>query len=450
MDLGEPLHTRVDASIVVLGKEARDRHLAVCAGAGISISAGLPTGAQLARKLHERFQRVTGYTCAQPDDLLAVADAAARLGDGLPAVQQVVLELAPFSDAGPQLAHRLLALLVAEDALRVLLTNWDDCVERSYRDFEHIQAARNELEAENLRGQFVLKIHGCCTQAGTLLITSEQLRDAPLWTRIHFQAELAHSTMVFVGIGDVADYAQKRITELAQLVEHARVRVVSPDIATNWEGSEWQTLLPDLPEARRIERSADDFLDQLAREWVMDLVANVRAAPTGAPAPWLDAVAEAFVCFSALQALMWLRRAAVGWTVGRSVVRAPGAASALEAVGLLARGAGAEELARISFLPASAVQIADERLDVMLCPDRQTPSDIEEAAAERARRVAYRLGPQDGLHLLVAAGSIRGPKPSEFEAADVIDPDAPVDQLIGGDGHVPVRLTYVDDVLAAL
>lgn len=446
MEKGQRLDVPVDAPIVVLAAEARDGRLAICAGAGISVPAGLPAGPELARRLHERFQRVNGYDCADPDDLLAVADAAANLQDGLAAVQRVVLELAPFSEARPQLAHRLLALLLAEDAFRLLLTNWDDCIERSWREFEHIQAARNELEAENLRGQFVLKIHGCCTQKETLLITSDQLREAPLWTKIHFQAALARSTMVFVGIGDVADYAQLRITELAQLVENARVRVVAPDISTNWDGSKWKDLLTELPADRRIEKTADEFMDELAREWVMDLVATVRAAPTTDPAPWLDAVAKAFVCLTSEEALVWLRRAAVGWKVGETVVRSPAAASILEAVGLLARDCEAA----IRFVPASAVFIGDQRLDVMVCRERQTPNDISDAAVERTQRVARSLGPQDGLHLLVAAGSVRGPKPRDLSVAEVVDPFAPVDHLVDGDRHVPIQLTYVDDVLEAI
>lgn len=197
--------------------------------------------------------------------------------------------------------------------------------------------------------------------------------------------------MVFVGIGDVADYAQQRITELAELVDHARIRVVSPNIETNWDGSEWHTLLPELPEARRIEKTADEFMDELAREWVMGLVAEMRAAPTHDPAPWLEAVADAF-SFTALQALIWLRRAAVGWRVGHSVARAPAAVSALEAIGLLARREETTGVADIRFLPASAVLIDTERLDVLLCPERRTRSDIEDAAAGRAQRVAQRLG----------------------------------------------------------
>jgi hypothetical protein len=446
---GQPLDIPVDASIVVMAADAREGRLAICAGAGISISAGLPSGKELARRLDERFQRVAGYSCADPDNLLAVADAAAGLPDGLAAVQRVALELDPYSEANPQLAHRLLALLLAENAVRLLLTNWDDCVERSWREFEHIQAARNEFEAENLRGQFVLKIHGCCTQAPTLLITSAQLREAPLWTKAYFYAELVRSTMVFVGIGDVASYAQTRITELAGLLEPTRIRVVSRNIVKKWEGSEWQKLIPELAEAGRIERTADDFLDELAREWVMSLISDVRTAPTQGESPWLQAVADAFVSFTAVQALVWLRRSAVGWKVGQSLVRAPAAASTLEAIGLLGRGTEAADAANIQFVPASAVLIGDERLDVMICPERQTPSDIENAASNRAQQVAQRLGPQKELHLLVAAGSIRGPKPQRLNTVNVVDLDAPVDKLIGGVFHVPVRFTYVDDVLAA-
>lgn len=448
MDKGQPLSEPVDASVVVLAAEARDGRLAICAGAGISMPA-LPDGARLARLIHDRFLGVSGYACSTPDDLLAVADAVAALSGGLEAVQRVVLELAPFSTASPRLGHRLLALLVAENALRLLLTNWDDCVERSWREFEQIEAARNELEAEFLRGQFILKIHGCCTQPSTLLITSEQLREAPLWTKIYFGEALAGSTMVFVGIGDVADYAQTRITELAQLVEHARVRVVSPGILERWSGSAWEGLLPDLPEERRIAKTSDDFLDELAREWVMHLVRSVRTAPTDGPAPWLEAVAAAFIYFTAVEALVWLRQAAFEWRVGESVVTAPAAASALEALGLLAHRANGAALAPIRFLRSSAALVGDARYDVLLCHERLTPSEIENAVKRRAQRVAQRSGPQMSLRVLVAASSVRGPKPRILPAVDVVDVDAPVDALVGGEHQIPIELTYVDEVLEA-
>jgi hypothetical protein len=447
MNDGSPLSTSVDSAIALLADEARKKGLSICAGAGLSIPAGLPSGAELARKLHDRFKRFTGYSCSTPDDLLAVADAAASLPDGLALVQRVVLELAPFSKATPLLAHRLLALLLAEDALRLLLTNWDDCVERSWREHEHIPSVCNAVEAEGLSGQVILKIHGCCTQADTLLITSDQLDVPPLWTKIHFGGELDRSTMVFIGIADVADYAQRRITELAELVPHARIRVVSPDIASGWESSIWSTLLPELPEARRIQHTANDFLDQLAREWVMTILTTIQDAdPTAA---WLKALATAFEHFTAVQALTWLRRAAMRWDIGESVVTAPAAASALEAIALQARDSASGTLKDISFLPASAVLIDGERVEVMICPERLTASDIETLAGQRAQRVTHNLGPEPELEMLLAAGAVRGPKPRHLAGVDVVDPEVPVDDLIGGDRQVSIRLTYADDVLEA-
>ncbi len=447
MNNGSPLSTPVDSAVVRLAVEARKNSLSICAGAGLSIPAGLPSGAELARKLHERFKRVTGYSCSTPDDLLAVADAAAALPEGLSVVQQLVLGLAPFATATPLLAHRLLALLLAEDALRLLLTNWDDCVERSWREHEHIPSVCNAVEAESLRGQFILKIHGCCMQADTLLITTDQLDKPPLWTNIHFGRELDGSTMVFIGIGDIAGYAQRRITELAELVPHARVRVVSPGIATGWETSIWSTLLPELPEARRIQQTADDFLDHLAREWVMTLLTNIQEANPSAA--WLKALTNAFEHFTAVQALIWLRRAAVRWDIGDSVVTAPAASSALEAIALQARDSGSGVPKDISFLPASAVLIDGKRMEVLICPERLTPSDIETLAGERAQRVVHNLGPEPELEMLLAAGTVRGPKPRDLAGVDVVDPEVPVDDLIGGDRRVSIRLTYADDVLEA-
>jgi hypothetical protein len=447
MNDGSPLNTPVDSAIVLLVDEARKHGLSICAGAGLSVPTGLPSGVELARKLHNRFKRVAGYSCSMPDDLLAVADAAAALPDGLALVQRVVLELAPFSKATPLLAHRLLALLLAEDALRLLLTNWDDCVERSWREHEHIPSACNAIEAEGLRGQFILKIHGCCTQADTILITSNQLDSPPLWTKIHFGGELDRSTMVFIGIGDIADYAQRRITELAALVPHARVRVVSPDIASGWGSSFWSTLLPELPEARRIQRTADDFLDQLAREWVMTILTTIQDVDP--KAAWLKALATAFEHFTAVQALTWLRRAAMRWDIGSSVVTAPAAASALEAIALQARDSTSGAMSDIRFLLDSAVLIGGERVEVLICPERLTASDIETLVAQRAQRVAHNLGPEPEFEMLLAASEVRGPKPPHLAGVDVVDPEVPVDDLIGGDRQVSIHLTYADDVLEA-
>lgn len=452
MSDGQPLYAPVDAAVVVLADEAKNGRLAVCAGAGLSRTAGIPMGDELARRVHERFERVTGYACANPDDLVSVADAAARLPSGLDAVQRAVLELGPFSTAPPQLEHRLLALLMAEDALRVLVTNWDDCIERSWRRVEDIPAARNSVEAEALRGQFLLKIHGCCTQRDTLLITSEQLREPGLWTKTYFQAELARSTMVFVGIGDVAHYARTRIVELAELVDNARIRVVSPGIERDWNQSQWSQILPELPQERRIAKPADEFLDQLAREWVMALVREVRRPPNDQPAPWLEAATAAFEAFTAGEALEWLRRTAVQWRVGDSVVMSSAAAALLEAIGLLAteRAQDGTVLVRgVRFLRRNGFLIEDHRYGTVICRDRRTPAEIELAVTERVREMVSRVGPRGAVDVLVAATSVRGPRPDVLPGVSVVDPEAPVDDLLAGADEVDVNLIYADDVLQA-
>jgi len=179
----------------------------------------------------------------------------------------------------------------------------------------------------------------------------------------------------------------------------------------------------------------------------MDVLAQLRASDPDAP--WLGSVADAFARFTAVQALVWLRRAAVKWKLGDSVVRAPGAASALEAIALQARDPGSTTTKAIRFLPASAVLVDEERLEILICPERLTSSDIEELAAKRAQRVVQSLGPRDDLSLLLAASSVRGPKPDHMAAVDVVDPDAPIDDIIGGARRVSAWLTYADDVLAA-
>jgi hypothetical protein len=71
MNDGSPLSTPVDSAIALLADEAREHGLSICAGAGLSIPAGLPGGAEIASRLHNRFKRFTGYSCSTPDDLLA-------------------------------------------------------------------------------------------------------------------------------------------------------------------------------------------------------------------------------------------------------------------------------------------------------------------------------------------------------------------------------------------
>ena len=281
---GQPLSAPVHPAVMLLAAKAREGKLVVCAGAGLSVApgAGLPSGQRLGELLNERLgARLEGYTApANPKDLLAVADAGVNAMGGLLPLQHEVLTLAAFDRSTPNFGHRALALLLAEGAVSALLLwNWDTCVERSAPEGERVEVALTIEDMAQLQMPNVAKIHGCATRVETLLITSEQLRTPPLWTDAAFTAKLRGATGVFVGVGDVADYAKTRIAQLATELPGLGVEafIVAPGIVEKWDESVWADLLPGLDAARRVAKSADEFFDELARLWAIDLVEAVEA-----------------------------------------------------------------------------------------------------------------------------------------------------------------------------
>jgi hypothetical protein len=444
---GAPLTEPISPAVLTLITEAVSGRLAICAGVGLSVGSDLPSGSQLAHRIHDQFEgRVVGYRCPRADDLVAVATAVASLPAGLEALQRSIVDLAPFDGAPPTLGHRLLALLIAEGAVRMLTTNWDDCLERGWTD-ERILAARDASEAEELLRPHVLKIHGCCTRPATLLVTEDQLRAPPLWTRGFFRAEIERSTMVFVGIGDVAPYVRDPINELADYVDGARIRVVSPGIVERWDASEWRTVLPNLAEERRLAKTADAFADELARGWLGLLL---RELDRSTRRERVSACRDAFAAMTAVQALSWLRRAADGWAVGESIVRSAEAPAALKAIAELAiqhaADIGQELLPAIRFKERATVTIGEQLVEVLLSRPNQPTSEVERAARRRAESIASELG-VDYVTVLCAASMPEGPRRSTLDAQDVFAGEPAPDDLISGPTQVAVRLLWADRLL---
>jgi hypothetical protein len=145
--------------------------------------------------------------------------------------------------------------------------------------------------------------------------------------------------------------------------------------------------------------------------------------------------------------------------VGVSLASSPEAATALEALGLLAAGGEPEDIeaARtdptrvrpIRFLLSSAAEIGDFRWEVIVSPQRETSSDIELAAVERARRIVQAEGPQTDIHVLVAAGGLRGARRSRLEGVSVIAPDSHADDLVSDTDQVAIDIRYAEDLLQA-
>ena len=261
----------VEPVINVIFDAARRRGLVVCAGAGLSrgMPTGLPTGEELGERLDERLgSLVNGYVSPQrPEDLIAVADAGADLEGGKTALRGEVLRLADFREAEPNYGHEAIAELLCEGSIQLLLLwNWDDCIERVDVMPERLQVARSRSDLKDLDEPSIAKVHGCSTRPSTLLITSEDLADPPVWSDTAFRERLRGQTAVFIGVGDIADYAQRRLEQLRDDLTadgHDEtpldIWVVSPSIRAGWEYSAWARVVPGLPEERRIALSASAY-----------------------------------------------------------------------------------------------------------------------------------------------------------------------------------------------
>jgi hypothetical protein len=142
---------------------AGPRPIAVLAGAGVSRSAGIPTGQELlARAARERGQvpaddPVPWYQTATGrfPDYFAMAGAEPD-GDTLPPQ--------PYRDASPGIAHRMIArLVVAGWAGPVLTTNLDPLLERALAEAgQHVPVAFDlaTMAGADLSGPVLIKLHG--------------------------------------------------------------------------------------------------------------------------------------------------------------------------------------------------------------------------------------------------------------------------------------------------
>lgn len=439
-----PLDTPVPPIALTLAAAARNGELVVCVGAGVSMAmdADLPSGEGLAEKLHERLGRLAGYVAPENiRDLIAVADAAVAPAGGEEALRLEVLELARFERATPNHGHQVLGLLLAEGALTLLTWNWDNCIERSAPEEEQLRVAKTHAEMQDLLRPQMAKVHGCATMPPTLLITSTHLSSPPVWAEQAFRQRLHGSKMVFIGIGDVADYVQRRISELLNEFGTPDVRVVSTSIKTKWDESVWASVMPGLEEERRIEQTADEFLEELARAWAGELLQGVGAACESVRdevEPGVRRVIDAFNRLSAIEVIRWCRRAVMQPDTGESAVLSSGAADALIAAGVLA----ARDAAPVTASRAACYAIGDEVVEVLIARERMPASDIQREGLRRAEQLAERdqLGDEDASFLVV--GTVMGRLDGSAAATkDMVSGDGDTEDVV--DGPRARKATYI-------
>jgi hypothetical protein len=327
--------------LVALAALARDRRLVIYAGAGLSRSepTDLPSGPEVASRTYERLARLLpAIPACDQHDLTSVADAVSSLAGGLPALRETVVNVVEFTTATPNYGHRALAILLLEGVVKVLTTNWDDCIERGGQP-ERVRVTITAVERAQMGDGALLKIHGCATRPDTLLITTAQVDEPEDWVTHEVGARLADSHVVFVGIGDVAAYVRDRLSEtVAAVGDHDHVKVVSPTIATDWGASEWAQIVPDLPVDNRIEMTAEEFLDMLAAAYVRGFLSDIASAVDGDEKLRVasDRVVEQLEALCSVAALEWFRSTSVPRGHGSPVLSEQTMSTALLALGVLA------------------------------------------------------------------------------------------------------------------
>jgi hypothetical protein len=229
--------------------------------------------------------------------------------------------------------------------------------------------------------------------------------------------------VVFVGIGDVADYVRKRLEEaIADIGNVDNIRVVSPSINQLWTDSKWAELVPTLDPEHRLEEAADAFLDKLGAAYVLVALADVSTGFQEEPAlaePF-DAACSGLKKHDALTVLSWARRAGVIAEAGSSVLASPTMATALTALGKLV---GVDfRIERDSIIAASGGP-----LEILVAIGTQPASRLRR---EAEIRLEHHLG--NGVEpRFVVAGGIGWPAEGQEPRDDIMGAGVITDVLDG-------------------
>ncbi|MDQ0822356.1 hypothetical protein QFZ79_000092 [Arthrobacter sp. V4I6] len=430
-------------AVALAAKALSGGKIVIYAGAGISLSqpTNLPTGPALAKKIHTQlklaFPVLDGVL---PGDLVAVADAIAALPDGENALRQTSANAANFKSAKPGYAHRVMAHLMLEGAIDVLTTNWDNCIERGAGE-ERLQTVISRRDLSDVVPPSVLKIHGCASQPNSLLVTSDHLKNPPPWVREQTHARLGSAVVVFVGIGDVAGYVKQRIEEAVYEVGTVEnIRVVTPDIESGWENSQWKSVAPNLLDDHKIPVTADVFMEQVASAYITGRLSEHIAALSsdeGLTAD-LDKATEGLYMSDSLTVLKWAREVDINPRAGEAVLKSPELAKVLIALGRLA-GNSARLGQNLVF------ETDDGPIEVLVATQTASPRHLLETAEYRLHAHAYRGEPHPRF---VVAGGV-GPI-SKFRSLpnNIMGESDELDIVAGPFALVP-DITHADDVIAA-
>lgn len=400
----------------------------------------LPSGAGVANALHTQLKDAFPVIDAvDPWDLLGIADAVAAMPSGEDALRETSANSANFKSAEPGYAHRILAHLMLEGAIDILTTNWDNCIERGSGE-EYLPTVTNDHDLSDVSPPWVLKVHGCASRPGSLLITSGHLANPPKWVQEQTHARLGSAVVVFIGIGDVAPYVKQRIEEAIKEVGSAKkIRVVSPDIKTNWSKSQWKTVAPDLSEDDKIPVTADQFMEELGAAYVLARISehSINVATDSSLAAKLADAKTGLIASDSLLVLQWSRTVDINPRVGESVLKSSEFGNVLIALGHLA-GASAR-LQHNGTFDTNAGPV-----EVLIATQTVSRRRLVKVAEERLHRHANRGEPSP---LFITAGGVPMPRPKSLPPSILGEADET--NIVDGPLALVPDVRHVDEVLAS-
>lgn len=290
----------------------------------------LPSSRQFVDGLLPRVDRAFGLTARSADGdalrtLEELADEAEQRGV-FDAFQELALAGADFCDAPPNFGHRVLAVLLREGASTVFTVNWDRCIEHGAAAVGfHVDVTITEADrARRFASARYHKVHGCASQPASLLISTRQLDEPPDWVRHEIGAALGASTLVFVGLGTVGGYVQRRVAQIIDAIGNAAPIWV----ADSHPNETWQELLERAGDGHILEIDSNSFFDHFLRAFVREMLAHLVVAARemdalgwGPPLePVVERFEEALQGTGALETVDWLRNGAGGVPVGTPFV----------------------------------------------------------------------------------------------------------------------------------
>lgn len=400
----------------------------------------LPSGAGVASALHTQLKDAFPVLDAiDAWDLLGIADAVAAMPSGEDALRETSANSANFKSAKPGYAHRVLAHLMLEGAIDILTTNWDNCIERGSGD-EYLPTVTNDHDLSDVTPPWVLKVHGCASRPASLLITSDHLAKPPKWVQEQTHARLGSAVVVFIGIGDVAPYVKQRIVEaIDEVGSTTNIRVVSPDIKTNWSKSQWKTVAPDLSDDDKIPVTADKFMEELGAAYVLARIGehSINVASDSNLAAKLAAAKTGLLTSDSLRVLQWSRTVDINPRLGESVLKHSELGNVLIALGHLAGSS-----ARLQ--PNGTFDTNTGSVELLIATQTVSRRRLVQAAEMRLHTHANLGGPPP---LFIIAGGVPMPTPESLPPSILGEADET--NIVDGPLALVADVRHVDEVMAS-